>query len=112
MNSRSVRSCFSSSAILVFLVVATVQSPACAQEDNKPPKGFTALFNGHDFDNWVGGLGDLDWRKIKAMSSDERAARQKKLDEGAHQHWRVEDGVVVSDGDPHFVLSTPTEYGD
>lgn len=94
------------------LLVVLLPIAVCAQNDNHPPKGFTALFNGHDFDNWVGGLGDMDWRKVKAMPAEERAARQKKLDQGAHKHWRVEDGVLVSDGDPHFFLSTPKEYGD
>jgi hypothetical protein len=85
---------------------------ATAQEDNKPPKGFTALFNGQDFNDLVGGLGDMDPRKIAAMPEAERAARQKKLDEGAREHWHVKDGVLVSDGDPKFFLSTPRDYRD
>jgi len=74
----------------LFLPLLLIVTPARAQDDNRPPKGFKALFNGHDFDNWIGGLGDLDWRKIEAMPKDERAARQKQLDEGAREHWRVE----------------------
>src|SRR5690242_11571215 len=91
---------------LTLSLAISAQNSARAQDNNEPPKGFKALFNGHDFDNWVGGLGDMDARKIAAMSSDERAKREKELTEGAHKHWRVEDGVLVSDGDPHFFLST------
>ncbi len=112
MHSHPIRLRFSTTILTTLLVVWLAQIPARAQENNHPPKGFTALFNGHDFDNWVGGLGDADWRKITAMPAAERAARQKKLDEGIHKHWRVEDGVLVSDGDPNFFLSTPRDYGD
>jgi hypothetical protein len=103
---------FSSAPIFAALLIALAHPSASAQEDNKPPKGFQALFNGHDFDNLVGGLGDVDWRKVEAMSQDERASRQKRLDEGARKHWKVEDGVLISDGDPNFFLSTPRDYCD
>ncbi len=45
-------------AVLVFCVVSFGFSsqPSLAQENNHPPKGFTALFNGHDFDNWTGSI--------------------------------------------------------
>src|SRR5437764_1207426 len=76
--------------LLTLLQISLAQTAARAQEDNHPPKGFKALFNGHDFDNWVGGLGD-DLKKVAAMPEADRAARQKKLNDGIHQHWRVED---------------------
>src|SRR6476620_2928770 len=112
MTPLSRRSRLSVLTILALLPIAVTQPPARAQEDNIPPKGFKALFNGHDIDGFVGGLGDIDWRKVEAMYQDERAARQKKLDEGARQHWKVEGGVLISDGNPKFFLSTPRDYGD
>jgi hypothetical protein len=105
-------SCNWLSLILAVLFAASFQQHARGQDNNHPPKGFKALFNGQDFDNWVGGLGDIDARKIAGMSADERAKREKDLTEGARKHWRVEDGVLVSDGDPHFFLSTPRNYRD
>jgi hypothetical protein len=111
MNFRSVGSRFSSAALLAALLCATVQSQGHANENSMPPKGFTALFNGRDFDNWIGGLGD-DLKKVAAKSSDEQSARQKKLNEGIHKHWHVDDGVLISDGDPNFFLSTPRDYTD
>src|SRR5262245_1283007 len=88
---------FGLAAINAVVVVFVTQSPARAQEDNRPPKGFVALFNGHDFDNWIGGLGE-DLRKVAAMSPEKRAERQKNLNDGIHQHWRIEDGVLITDG--------------
>jgi hypothetical protein len=113
MNLLRFRHVFKDAIVVSALLIPALSTVSTvAQDDNKPPKGFTALFNGRDFDNWIGGLGDVDVRKIAALPADERAARQKKLDEGIHEHWRVEDGVLVSDGDPHFFLSTPRDYGD
>ncbi len=91
--------------------LASISTPARAQEDNKPPKGYKALFNGKDFDEWTGGITE-DPQKIAALSDEERAAREKKMKEGIHKHWSVQDGVLVSDGDPNFFLSTPRDYGD
>jgi hypothetical protein len=111
MTSLPSRLRFSFLTLLALLQIGLSQVPARAQENNKAPKGFKALFNGHDLEGWIGGLGD-DLKKVAAMPDDERAARQKKLNEGIHQHWRVEDGVLVTDGNPNFFLSTPRDYAD
>ncbi len=111
MNALPSRWRFSPPKLLAILALALVHSSAAAQDNNTPPTGFTALFNGRDFDNWIGGLGE-DLRKVAAMLPDEQAARQKKLNDGIRQHWRVEDGVLVSDGNPNFFLSTPRDYTD
>ncbi|HEX5471820.1 MAG TPA: DUF1080 domain-containing protein [Lacipirellulaceae bacterium] len=112
MNSHPTRLRLCSAILTALLIVLLVRTPARAQENNHPPKGFTALFNGHDFNNWIGGLGDADWRAITSMPADKRAERQKKLNEGIQQHWHVQDGVLVTDGNPGFFLSTPRDYGD
>jgi hypothetical protein len=64
-------------------------------EDNTPPKGFTALFNGKDLTNWQGAIGFGDRQK---MTETKRAAEQKKADATTLPHWKVEDGVLVNDG--------------
>jgi hypothetical protein len=111
MISRSLRLRFSFFTLLVTAQIALSQTPTNAQENNKPPKGFTALFNGKDFDEWTGGATE-DPRKVAALSDEDRAAREKKMKEGIHKHWTVKDGVLISDGDPNFYLATPRDYGD
>ncbi len=112
MNSLPFRLRFSFFASFTTILLTLSSITTFAQDNNRPPKNFTALFNGHDFDNWVGGIGDDDWRKVEAMSPEDRATRQKRLDAGIRQHWSVQDGVLVSDGNPHFFLATPKDYGD
>ena len=65
-------------------------------QDNTPPPGFKALFNGKDIEDWVGATEDP--KKVAAMSPEERAARDVKMKEGVHDHWKVKDGVLISDG--------------
>lgn len=84
--------------------------PARAQEDNKPPKGFTALFNGKDFDDWTGGS-TVDPKKIAALEGAEKAEHEKKMQEGIKQHWKVENGELVSDGHEPY-LATTRDFGD
>jgi hypothetical protein len=72
-------------------------------EENVPPKGFTALFDGKDLKGWKGGS-TADPRKI---TPEQQAAWDKEVPE----HWKVEDGQLVSDGHgPHLV--TDKDYGD
>jgi hypothetical protein len=83
---------------------------AVAQENNHPPEGFQALFNGRDIQQWTGGL-TRDPREIAALPDKERGEWEAEMQRGIHEHWRVEDGVLVSDGkDPY--LATKEDYGD
>jgi hypothetical protein len=93
---------------MLFAVVAAVVASrsAVAQEDNKPPKGFVALFNGRDFDEWTYGK-TLSPQKLAALPTAEKAALTKALKE----HWRVDKGELVSDGKEPY-LATPKQYGD
>jgi hypothetical protein len=87
------------------LAVALCAIPlvAASAEDNKPPKGFTALFNGSDLDGWKGGS-TADPRKITSE-------QQSQWDREVPEHWRVEKGELVNDGhEPH--LATKGDYGD
>src|SRR5258707_1314682 len=56
---------FSFLTLLALLQIALTQSPVRAQEENKPPKNFKALFNGHDIDNWIVGPDVTVWIKGK-----------------------------------------------
>jgi len=101
--------------------------------DNTPPKGFTALFDGHDLCGWKGLVADPPTRAKMPASElvtteatiNERLHRngawllthrhvanaQDKADKRMRQHWKVENGVVVFDGKGDN-LCTARDYGD
>ncbi len=83
---------------------------AFAQENNVPPKGFEALFNGKDLSGWHG-MGHFDPRKLAAMSDEERARKREEDMASVREHWRVEDGDIVNDGQGVY-LTTDREFGD
>ncbi len=92
------------------LVTFLVYIGTAGAEQNTPPKGFVSLFNGRDLSGWYG-LGHFDPRKLKAMSDVDRAAKLKKDNTELALHWRVENGVIISDG--HGVqATTDKDYGD
>jgi 3-keto-disaccharide hydrolase len=102
----------STARFLLIAAIAALVPPLCAvaQDDNHPPKGFTALFNGHDFDDWTGGA-TRDPREIAALPADKRAEWEQQMKKGIKEHWRVENGELVSDGhDPY--LATTRDFGD
>jgi len=99
-----------SAALFVVAIHCPLLPSAAAQENNQPPEGFTALFNGRDIDHWTGGL-TRDPREIAALPADQRAAWEADMQRGIHEHWRVEDGMLVSDGKDPF-LATTEDYGD
>jgi len=79
----------------------------------KPPKGFTALFNGKDLTNWRGRQPNYDPEAEAALPKDELAARQGDWNTARDAHWRVDKDKqeIVSDGQsPH--LATVKDYGD
>src|SRR5262245_30618530 len=76
--------------------------------DNKPPEGFVALFNGKDLTNWQG-LVELPERK--KLSRDALAKKQKEANEKYLPHWKVKNGVLHYDGKGQS-LQTAKDYGD
>src|SRR5690606_14913230 len=97
--------------LLSFLVaLASLTVPASAQENNQPPDGFIALFNGKDLSGWHG-MGHVDPRKLAAMSDEERKALRDESMEDVRQHWSVENGELVNDGHGLY-LTTDKDYGD
>lgn len=93
----------------VLVVVSCLASMACVAEDNLPPAGFAALFNGKDLTGWKGLVADPPTRA--AMNESELAVAQAKADDIMRSHWKVEDGVLVFDGNGQN-LCTVKEYGD
>lgn len=83
------------------------------EAENKPPPGFTALFNGRDLSGWKGLLASPNDNPSKRakLSASELAAAQAKADERMRDHWKAENGVLVFDGKGDS-LATAKDYGD
>jgi Domain of Unknown Function (DUF1080) len=98
-------------ATLILLTVARADlNLASAQENNQPPKGFTALFNGKDMSGWHG-MEHFDPRKLKEMSDADRAAKRAKDLEDLKKHWTIDKGEVINDGHGVY-MTTDREFGD
>ena len=107
------------STLTLFCLLATAS--LAQAEDNVPPPGFTALFNGRDLSGWYG-WGTRDPNELWAMSPQEQADYKRKsvvggLPEGkdgpehVQAHWKVVQGELVNDGKGLY-LTTDKDYGD
>ena len=102
-----------SKRILPALIVGLMALPCRAEDkagadDNKPPEGFTALFNGKDLTNWQGAI---DIKSRAALAADAREKKQQEQNEKAAAHWKVQDGILYYDG-KGVSLATAKDYGD
>jgi len=98
------------SQLLLGLACGLVIMPVSRADENVPPAGFTALFNGRDLTGWHG-MGHFDPRVLAAMTDQERAAKRAADLEDVKQHWRVESGELVNDGHGVY-LTTDRSLGD
>ncbi len=92
------------------MVTATGAGPGRAQQGSAGGGEFTPLFNGNDFNGWHG-VATMDPRKFNAMSESDKAKALEKGAEDRKKHWRVEDGVIVNDGQGAY-LTSDKDYGD
>jgi Domain of Unknown Function (DUF1080) len=100
----------------VLLALLALLAPVAADEnadkagpnDNKPPEGFTALFNGKDLTNWQG-LVELPQRA--KLSQEDLAKKQTEANEKFLPHWTIKDGVLTYDGKGNS-LQTAKNYGN
>ncbi len=76
----------------------------------EPPAGFTPLFNGKDFAGWRG-RPHFDPAKDAEGTPEEQAKRRAEWNADMATHWKVENGVIVSDGHGVF-LTTDRDYAD
>jgi hypothetical protein len=81
---------------------------AGAQENNQPPAGYEALFNGRDLSGWHG-MGHVDPRELAAMSEEQRATMRTAEMDDVRSHWTVVDGDLVNDGHGVY-LTTDGDY--
>lgn len=77
---------------------------------NRPPAGFRALFNGENLDGWWGATTE-DPRVYLAMPAEELAQKKQASLENIRQHWSVQDGELINDGEGLF-LTTEASFGD
>ena len=97
-------------ALLLLLLLTSFSNGQNAQETNQAPDGFTALFNGTDLSGWHG-MGHFNPTKLAAMPEADRKAKRANDWENAQQHWSVDNGELVNDGQGVY-LTTDREYGD
>jgi hypothetical protein len=111
--------------ILACALVASLAENLVAQDKlNVPPPGYTALFNGKDLTGWRGipvrsapnkknanGVAALTMPQRLSATPEELAKAQELGDKVAHDHWKVEDGVIVFDGQGQSLV-TDKDYGD
>jgi hypothetical protein len=98
---------------LSLLFIAGVLSVAAPVEAQKPPAGFTALFNGKDLTGWRGRQPNYNPAEEAKLSKEELAAKQAAWNTERDAHWTVDVAKkeIVSDGkNPH--LATVKDYGD
>ena len=79
-------------------------------EDNKPPAGFTALFNGKDLTGWWG-CGTEDPRAYLAMYPAELAKKRAASLVDLQMHWFAVNGELVNDGKGLY-LTTDKNFGN
>ena len=72
--------------------------------------GFVSMFNGKDLTGWKG-LVENPIARSK-MKPDELAKKQGKADEIMRRDWRVENGLLVFEGDGYDNLCSTQMYGD
>jgi hypothetical protein len=92
------------------LTATTVANSATGGAHNVPPEGFRALFNGHDLTGWWGASTE-DPRAWMAMPPGEFQAKRAASLADIREHWRVEDGELVNDGDGLY-LTTDAHFRD
>lgn len=100
--------------LTVLLALLTVPAGAADADkagpnDNKPPEGFQALFNGKDLTNWKGlvTIKERDTIKGEALET-----LQSKRNEQIQGHWTVKDGILTYDGKAKTSLQTARDYGN
>jgi hypothetical protein len=76
--------------------------------DNKPPAGFTVLFNGKDLTGWQG---VIPINKRMKMNAEELKAAQDAADKKVLPHWQAKNGILVNDGQGDN-LATAKDYGN
>jgi hypothetical protein len=97
-----------SALVLLALSATRGDEDRAGPNDNKPPAGFTALFDGKDLSGWQG-LVELPQRS--KLSPEQLAKKQEEANKKFLPHWKVVDGVLTYDGKGQS-LQTVKDYGN
>ncbi len=95
-------------ALVLAVGVRADDEEKAGPDDNKPPRGFKALFNGKDLTGWKG-LVEIWERDV--LSPDQLAQKQEEANRKYLPHWTVQNGVIHYDGKGNN-LQTAKDYGD
>jgi hypothetical protein len=95
-------------ALAACAVSARLDEDRAGPDDNKPPEGFTALFNGKDLTGWQGLVELPDRAKLTPQ---QLAKKQEEANKKYLPHWKVVDGVLTYDGKGQS-LQTVKDYGN
>jgi hypothetical protein len=95
-------------AVLALSAAVRGDEDRAGPEDNKPPAGFKALFNGKDLTGWKGLVELPDRAKL---SPEQLAKKQEEANKKYLPHWKVVDGVLTYDGKGQS-LQTAKDYGN
>ncbi|MBY0231626.1 MAG: DUF1080 domain-containing protein [Gemmataceae bacterium] len=99
------------SLLLLLLAAPLPAADEPAPPLNTPPKGFTALFNGKDLENWQIAIPIVERNKLKEKGGE---AYRKAVEAANEKHlkgWTVKEGVLHYTGKT-FSLQTVKDYGD
>jgi hypothetical protein len=96
-------------AFVAAVALAALGVPATRAEDNKPPEGFTPLFNGKELSGWQG---NLDMKQRATLPKEKQDELLKTRTKTAFEHWKVEKGVIHCDGKGGVSLQTTKDYGN
>ncbi|MGI9455067.1 MAG: family 16 glycoside hydrolase, partial [Aeoliella sp.] len=96
--------------IAIFLLIVVFAKPVGAQENNQAPEGFRALFNGQDLAGWHGEA-TMSPAKLAVLPESELHAKQQQWQQDVVQHWRVDEGELVNDGEGVY-LTSDQQFGD
>lgn len=102
--SRTTTACL---AIVTLLFVALYESPSFGQET---PAGFTPIFNGQDLEGWYA-IETYDPRTLDSLTDEQKADRINQAREKTSEHWRVENGEIINDGQGPY-LTSDRDYSD
>lgn len=91
-------------AIALCFASTTEISAIVPKDDNVPPAGYVALFDGKTLDGWFG-MPHQDPYEWAAMSDEQRAEKVTAWDQEVAKHWTVVDGAIVNDGDGPYLTT-------
>jgi len=97
--------CVNVDALAAVLMIVTLSA---GPQDNTPPPGFQALFNGKDLTGWQG-LVELPQRA--KLTSEQLQIAQREANDKYLPHWTVRDGILLYDGKGQS-LQTARDYRD